>query len=531
MLKRAGVYYHRKAVPQKLRALVGKRELLVCLRTKDKETAKGRLHAAALDANRTLDGARRKLALLTENPERLAERWKAQTFTEEWETRKDSPPRDEDAIEDELDLLDDQTSETRQALAEGGDVGPVKRLLAELLAEYGLPALPVEATRRLTRALLVARLESLEVSRRLALGDFTHEDVKRASLQASAALEGDRHSDPQNNPPLSAVLATWLAERKPPSKTALEVRATFARFTTTCGSDKPIGSVSRADVRAFRESLLAGDAKRGKGKGSLSPASVKKYMNLLGTVFSYAVKTGLLESSPVRGMAFIAGEARQDRSDQKRQPFSEDQLRTLFGSPLYTGSESVSRRTTPGSVVAKDALWWLFPLTLHSGMRIEEAMALRAEDVRDVSGVVCFVVEPRPDRPLKTASSRRVIPVHDTLIRLGLIAERVKGKAGLLFPELRPDARHGTFTAALSKKAGRYLRAIGLPPTITTHSTRHAFTDALRRAKVEPEIRSRLLGHGAGPSTTEQYGAGHDVHALLAAVNSARYENGAGVDQ
>ena len=45
-------------------------------------------------------------------------------------------------------------------------------------------------------------------------------------------------------------------------------------------------------------------------------------------------------------------------------------------------------------------------------MRIEEAMGLLTGDVREVDGVLCFVVEPRPERPLKTVSSRRLVPVH-----------------------------------------------------------------------------------------------------------------------
>jgi len=200
------------------------------------------------------------------------------------------------------------------------------------------------------------------------------------------------------------------------------------------------------------------------------------------------------------------------------------QLRTLFASPLYTGAESKARRTKPGSYVEPDALWWLFPMTLYSGMRIEEAMGLRVEDMREVDGVLAFVVESRPDRTLKTLSSARTVPVHTALIRLGLVEWRDKQpRGGLLFPELRPDKRHGKLTAALSKTAGRYLRALKMPASVTTHSTRHAFADGLRRAKVEPEIRSPLLGHST-QTMTELYGAGHDVQALEEAVNAVRYE-------
>ena len=109
------------------------------------------------------------------------------------------------------------------------------------------------------------------------------------------------------------------------------------------------------------------------------------------------------------------------------------------------------------------------------------------------------------------------------MIRLGVVKERVKGKTGLLFPELRPDARHGTYSAALSKKAGRLLRSLGLPATITTHSTRHRFADALRAAKVEPKLRARLLGHSLG-TITARFGRGHDAKALREAVNLVKYK-------
>jgi integrase len=62
-----------------------------------------------------------------------------------------------------------------------------------------------------------------------------------------------------------------------------------------------------------------------------------------------------------------------------------------------------------------------------------------------------------------------------------------------------------------------------MPKTVTTHSARHAFADAARRAKVEPEIISRLLGHSAG-TMTARYGSGYDLKALHEAVCAVRYE-------
>ena len=81
--------------------------------------------------------------------------------------------------------------------------------------------------------------------------------------------------------------------------------------------------MGKAEVRAFREALLAPDAKTGKGKGSLAPATVRKNLTRLGTVLSYAVRTGLIETNPASGMAFVARDKTQNL-EKRRLPFSDD---------------------------------------------------------------------------------------------------------------------------------------------------------------------------------------------------------------
>ena len=82
---------------------------------------------------------------------------------------------------------------------------------------------------------------------------------------------------------------------------------------------------------------------------------------------------------------------------------------------------------------------------------------------------------------------------------------------------------HGKLAGAFSKWWGRFTDEQWITdPHKTFHSLRHCFTDALRRAKVEPELRSQLLGHSAG-NMTARYGTGHDMNALRDAVNAVSY--------
>jgi hypothetical protein len=64
MLQRNGMYYYRKVVPEPLRPVSGKREVLTSLKTKDREEAKRKLHRVAAETDRLLDAAWRKHALL-----------------------------------------------------------------------------------------------------------------------------------------------------------------------------------------------------------------------------------------------------------------------------------------------------------------------------------------------------------------------------------------------------------------------------------------------------------------------------------
>jgi integrase len=145
-------------------------------------------------------------------------------------------------------------------------------------------------------------------------------------------------------------------------------------------------------------------------------------------------------------------------------------------------------------------------------------------DVKVVDSVLVFDFVPHSLRGLKTASSRRAVPVHQELLRLGLMDYVASVPAtGLLFPEMKPGP-HGKLAGAFSKWWGRFTDELGITsPHKTFHSFRHSFSDAARRAKVEPEVRSQLLGHGA-QTMTGRYGVGHDMDALRDAVNSISYE-------
>lgn len=148
-------------------------------------------------------------------------------------------------------------------------------------------------------------------------------------------------------------------------------------------------------------------------------------------------------------------------------------------------------------------------MALYSGARLNELCGLRLDDFDEEGGVPFFHVRASDERGLKTASSKRVVPVHAALVGLGLLAEvdRLR-RAGeeRLFPDLTPGPR-GYLSHTPSKFYGRFIeRMLGKQKGVVFHSFRHTFITGLRKARVPREVRTALVGHEDG-GVHEAYGS------------------------
>lgn len=114
-----------------------------------------------------------------------------------------------------------------------------------------------------------------------------------------------------------------------------------------------------------------------------------------------------------------AKHSEDDEDEEGRDPFTDEQLRLIFGQPHY--------KTGHGRDVIKPAYWygfeyWLPLLGLYSGLRIKEASQLHLTDVKEQGGVWCLDINERtPDKSLKNPQSTRLIPLHPALLRLGFL--------------------------------------------------------------------------------------------------------------
>ncbi|MCB4862508.1 site-specific integrase [Sphingobium sp. PNB] len=267
-------------------------------------------------------------------------------------------------------------------------------------------------------------------------------------------------------------------------------------------------------------------AKQRPDTGVISIANVNAYLNKFSGVLNWAVEEGYLDKSPAKGLRLPDPIKKRD----KRRPFSIEQLRRIFSSPLYTGCvDDVYGYAKVGDARPRRARFWIPLIALFSGMRMNEICQLKVGDIRILDGVQCFVVIEDGDKRVKTAASERAIPIHQELIRIGFLAfvdeQRAAGQADL-FHELSPGP-HGYRSTNFSKWFSRFLVNIGASEPLTCfHSFRHCFRDALRESRADREVSLALGGwtsSGGASGIDGIYGSGFRPVVLRQVVDQIGY--------
>ena len=103
LLRRQATYYFRRAVPVALRPIIGQREILVSLRTKDLREAKSRAAQEAVKADRLLWQARQTL----QNPSAAVHAVAQELVREDAQARLGRLQDDEEVEAESMALLDE----------------------------------------------------------------------------------------------------------------------------------------------------------------------------------------------------------------------------------------------------------------------------------------------------------------------------------------------------------------------------------------------------------------------------------------
>lgn len=338
------------------------------------------------------------------------------------------------------------------------------------------------------------------------------------------APERKRAISREGNDKLSDLTGKYLEH----SRNALRPR-TFEKYQANLavccdiiGPDTAASAIGKSDIRSLRDTLMRRPANWQKKVGAdndtaqqsiadkahdnlLSAASINAYLTTLSSFFSWCVREGYVGSNPVSGIRVREAVHAAD----KRNPFTINQLNSIFSSPIFAGCHSDRIWRRRGKVIIRDERFWLPLMGLFTGLRLGELLELKSENVCEEKGIHYLKIERS-----KTRAGRRLVPIHQTLMDIG-------------FRKAVPDNHalfRGVSQKAYSKFFRRFQHSVGIDdPSLVFHSFRHNFADALRIARIEEPLIKALIGH-ADSGVTGIYGSGYQLKELNDAIQGVRFD-------
>ena len=268
-----------------------------------------------------------------------------------------------------------------------------------------------------------------------------------------------------------------------------------------------VDEVTPALAQEYRNSLLR--------KNDISFKTKTDYLAALKQFFRWCVALDYCSRNPFDGLT--AGKKPNKRADEERVRWYRPQLAQLFASLRSKQSQKGKKLRIQD--------WWVPLLCLYAGLRPSEACQLKTQNIKQVEGIWCLVVDAgEADQQLKTANAYRTVPLHSALIGHQFLdyveSRRSQGKV-FLFDD-QPSGKDDDWAHNITCRFQRHLNDAGIVgqgrPTI--YGMRHTFIDELQQADVAEHIVAELAGHSKNGLTFGRYGKRVNIRLLNEKIQS-----------
>jgi len=360
--------------------------------------------------------------------------------------------------------------------------------------------------------------------------EFSEQTISRDPIEPIPIQQQEPLTSHQKTP-LSVGIENYIDEKGSITiRSVKEVKHSLNHLIEEWG-DIPIGSITREMTTNFKGHIRKIPRNRKKNpeyrdkdfhelvgmnvKDTISTTTVNKHLGYCSSFFDWSINHGYSDINPFKGMKL----KRTVRPRDERDRFNESDLKKIFGKGNYIHFTEIEK--------GRYELYWTPLIGVFSGLRLGEITSLYLDNIREIGGNHrnkrwCFDIVEEPDRPdkhLKTKSSRRIVPIHDTFLNLGLIEfiELLKKKdpsRERLFQELKlSEGNYNKNVSTFFNK--RYLPSLGLKTDKKNfHSFRHTVSDHLKQKGIEPHFVNELLGHSSGNIDMDRYGKGYNPDIL-----------------
>ncbi|WP_187829681.1 site-specific integrase [Labrys sp. KNU-23] len=320
------------------------------------------------------------------------------------------------------------------------------------------------------------------------------------------------------------------------SKTEMEKADHIALLKEILGKDTDIQSLTAIEAKRVKDTLGKYPKNRSKNKMTrgkelsavlempdvdvISVTTINKYLQSYHDLFEWAKRNGHTKDNLFSGLTIRQGKKRGQ--SEKREPFTRDQISLILQEISDKGSD----------LIKKDYQRWGTLIGIYTGARLNEIAQIHLDDIRKEGEVWCFDLnEEGGDKQLKTAAARRLVPIHQKLIELGLLRHvdmmRERGERKL-FPDFTYSPQNGW-----GRTLGRWFNEVFLPKldikskTLVFHSFRHTVVTRLMQAGVADPIVKALVGHQQQGVTHQHYfRQGYTIEQLNDALEKLDFSHG-----
>lgn len=302
-------------------------------------------------------------------------------------------------------------------------------------------------------------------------------------------------------------------------------------LTELFGKNRDISTLAPQDVTIVKDTLVALPKHRHKKQETkdkplaevlklanlprLSVPSINKYLQTYNDFFGYAAQHGYMERNLFAGVTI---KQNRHRIQKGREDFTPEQVRTIL--EAVVDNSMVHAR--------KPYQKWGPLIGMYTGARLNEIAQVDLADIQRQDSIWFFDLNDEGDeKQLKTKASKRRVPIHRELIRLGLLdhveALRKQGKQKLFY-DLPNSVEHGR-----GRNLGRWFNEKLLPTLnlktkeLVFHSLRHTVVTQLVNAQVPDPLVKAIVGHSQQGVTYQNYFGGHTLQVLNEAIQKLDY--------
>ena len=304
------------------------------------------------------------------------------------------------------------------------------------------------------------------------------ERIQPGELRAQNAPEWA--GEPTEGHTLEQVYERWVIETDPAQSTMSDVRRALGLFSEANPEPLVIEQITRKHIQRLRDLL---------GEREISNQTRNKRIAGISILMGQAIRLFWVETNPTVGVKFDV----KDGERTKREAFERDEIRAWMHHPVFTQHQFGSYGWSE---------FWIPLIALHHGMRRNEIGQLLTSDIRKVDATWVINIDGKigggDGKKLKTASSRRVIPMHPVLAK-ARFPEWVKTlPPGRLF-ENCPIEGNGSI-GCVSKFVRDQLDQMKIDPELSLHGARHTFRTFARGLEppIPEEVTDAIVGHAGG---------------------------------